>query len=318
MTGVADVVHTEGVATDASLGSPATHEGFPGGPRDPSVLTGYAEHVAHNIWSGQERPDLKMVSHGRKVDKIGRPAPEIEGVVAAIGLSPLIKCSVITSDPRLISAFVERWHRESSSFHLPVGELKITLDDVASLLHVPIIDVLHEFELLVTLDAIGLLTELLEVSNEEATAETRQAGGPQASRDLTQAGEFAWGAAALAHMYNHLNDASQASTRQMGGYITLLQCWIYEHFPTVHRCVVDDAYDEGSPRASRWLTGKAHMTGIKGAPYRTRMDALTVTDVCWMPYAEHRGVRGFDLISSYTGQLRWGQIVVYVRPERVI
>ncbi|KAL5137044.1 Serine/threonine-protein phosphatase 7 long form [Glycine soja] len=86
----------------------------------------------------------------------------------------------------------------------------------------------------------------------------------------------------------------------------------------VHTCVVHNAYDEGSPRACRWLTGKAHMTGIKGALYRTRMDALTVTDVCWMPYAEHHGVRGFDLISSYTGQLRWGQIVVYVRPERVL
>jgi len=53
MTGVADAVHTEGVATDESLGSPATDEGFPGGPRDPSVLTGFAEHVAHSIWSGQ-------------------------------------------------------------------------------------------------------------------------------------------------------------------------------------------------------------------------------------------------------------------------
>ncbi|KAL5128724.1 hypothetical protein HKD37_14G040916 [Glycine soja] len=95
-------------------------------------------------------------------------------------------------------------------------------------------------------------------------------------------------------------------------------CWIYEHFPTVHTCVVHDAYDEGSPRARRWLTGKAHMTGIKGAPNRRCMDACTMTDVCWMPYAEHRGVRGFDLISSYTSQLRWGQIVVYVRLERVL
>ncbi|XP_006577408.1 uncharacterized protein LOC114405643 [Glycine soja] len=111
-------------------------------------------------------------------------------------------------------------------------------------------------------------------------------------------------------MYEHLNDASQASTRQVGGYITLLQCWIYEHFPAVHTCVVHDVYDEGSPRACRWLTGKAHMTGIKGAPYRRHMDALTVTDVCWMPYVEHRGVRGFDLISSYTGQLRWGELCV--------
>ena len=60
------------------------------------------------------------------------------------------------------------------------------------------------------------------------------------------------------------------------------------------------------------------MTGIKGAPYRARIDALTVTDVCWMPYAEHRGVRGYDLISSYTGQVRWGPIIVYLRPERVV
>ncbi|XP_028181506.1 protein MAIN-LIKE 1-like [Glycine soja] len=104
----------------------------------------------------------------------------------------------------------------------------------------------------------------------------------------------------------------------MAGYISLLQCWIYEHFPSVHRSVVDDGYAEASPRACRWLMGKAQMTGIKGAPYRARIDALTVTDVCWMPYAEHRGVRGYDLISSYTGQVRWGPIIVYLRPERVV
>ena len=77
--------------------------------------------------------------------------------------------SVITTNPGLISAFVERWHRETSTFHLPVGELTTTLDDVASLLHLPITSALHTFESLVTSDAIHLLTELLEVSHEEAT-----------------------------------------------------------------------------------------------------------------------------------------------------
>jgi len=51
---------------------------------------------------------LKLSSHGRKVQKFGRPALEIEGLVAAIGLSPLIACSVDTGDWGLISAFVER------------------------------------------------------------------------------------------------------------------------------------------------------------------------------------------------------------------
>eukprot|EP00256_Glycine_max_P060674 XP_014629581.1 uncharacterized protein LOC102669294 [Glycine max] len=324
MTGAADAVQTERVATDGSLGSPAADEGFPSGLRDPSILIDFAEHVAHNIWSGQEQPDLKLVSHGRKVDKIGRPAPEIEGLIAGTGLSPLIRCSVITTDPGLISAFVERWHCETSMFHLPVGELTITVDDVASLLHVPITGALHTFEPLVTSDAIGLLTELLEVHHEEATFETRQAGGPhvqlgwlrdlyesqcrarrwvvaahtyllhlvgctifankssthvhvvhlEAFRDLAKAGGFAWGAVALVHMYEHLNDASQASTR--AGYTsTFLQC--------IH------------PSFMMLMMRRAHG-----------------------PAGGLRGVKGFDLISSYTGQLRWGQIVVYIRPEQVL
>ena len=76
----------------------------------------------------QERPELKLVSHGRKVILIGRPVLEIEGLVAATGLSPLIGCSVVTGVLGLIFAFVERWHRETSTFHLPVGKLTITLD----------------------------------------------------------------------------------------------------------------------------------------------------------------------------------------------
>eukprot|EP00256_Glycine_max_P058818 XP_014627105.1 uncharacterized protein LOC106797345 [Glycine max] len=32
------------------------------------------------------------------------------------------------------------------------------------------------------------------------------------------------------------------------------------------------------------------MKGITGAPYRARCDGLTVTDVSWLPYTEHRGI----------------------------
>jgi len=41
-------------------------------------------------------------------------------------------------DHGLICAFVERWHEETCSFHLPFGEMTVTLDDVACLLHLPI------------------------------------------------------------------------------------------------------------------------------------------------------------------------------------
>ncbi|KAH1205802.1 Protein MAIN-LIKE 1 [Glycine max] len=148
------------------------HEGFSGGPSDPSVLTQYTDHVACNVWTGEERPELKLSSHGRKVHSLGRLVPAIEGLVAGTGLSPLIACSVDTGDRGLLSSFVERWHRETSSFHLPVGELTITLDDVSSLLHLPVVGDLHVFQLLHVDDAVQMLVDLLMVFAESAMAET--------------------------------------------------------------------------------------------------------------------------------------------------
>ncbi|XP_028184567.1 uncharacterized protein LOC114371289 [Glycine soja] len=107
-------------------------EGFPGGSHDTSVLMYYVYHVAT-----KERPKLKLSSHGRKVDKFGMPAPKIEGLV-------------------------ERWHKETTSFHLLVGEVIITLDDVASLLHLPITGAFHNFEALHVDKVVLLLVELLE------------------------------------------------------------------------------------------------------------------------------------------------------------
>jgi hypothetical protein len=41
-------------------------------------------------------------------------------------------------DPGLLATFVERWHGDTSTFHLPCGEMKVTLDDMRCLLHLPI------------------------------------------------------------------------------------------------------------------------------------------------------------------------------------
>ena len=126
----------------------------------------------------QERPKLKLSSHERKVHSLGMSVPTIEGLITGTGLSPLIACSVDTDDWGLLSAFVERWHRETSSFHLPVGELTITLDDVSSILHLPVIGDFHAFEPLHVDDAVQMLVDLLMVSPESARAETVQCRGP--------------------------------------------------------------------------------------------------------------------------------------------
>jgi len=124
-----------------------------------------------------ECPKLKLSSHGMKIAKFGRPAPEIEGFVAASGVSPLITCSLDTRDRGLIYAFMERCHKETSSFHLPIKEVTITLDDVVSLLHLPIVGAFHTFEQLHVDNVVNMLVELLKVSAAETRAETIQCHG---------------------------------------------------------------------------------------------------------------------------------------------
>ncbi|XP_028236821.1 protein MAIN-LIKE 1-like [Glycine soja] len=336
----ADILADAG--TEAAEDQP---QGFPGGPSDPSVLTAYADHVACSVWTREERPELKLSSHGRKVHCLGRPAPAIEGLIAGTGLSPLFACSVDTGDRGLLSAFVEHWHRETFSFHLLVGELTITLDDVSSLLHLPVIGDFHAFEPLHVDDAVQMLVDLLMVSPESARAETVQCRGPyirlqwvrdvyqrrcQAGhwtaaarayllhllgctlfanksatnvhvvyledlRDLSMTDRYAWGVAALVHMYDQLNDASMSHSRQLGGYITLLQCWIYEHFPSVAESTADQDYDEASPRVCRWIATKKTVKSIRTPLYMERLDRIRIPDVCWIPYGEHREVRDFHI-----------------------
>ncbi|KAH1190191.1 hypothetical protein GmHk_20G057812 [Glycine max] len=125
-------------------------QGFPGRLHNTLVLTVYADHVAII-----ERPELKLSSHGRKVQKFGRPTAEIEGLVAATGLT-------IEDLYRLL------WRGDIRK--LAVGEVTITLDEVASLLHLPIIGTFPSFETLHVDKAVLMLVELLEVSGDEARA----------------------------------------------------------------------------------------------------------------------------------------------------
>ena len=102
------------------------------------------------------------------------PHANVEPIVQNSELFSLCNIGYEVGDKGLISAFVERWHGETNSFYLPVGEMTITLDDVSSLLHLPI---LGQFPTYVPLEYNGaaiILTELLGVEEAREKAEMRQ------------------------------------------------------------------------------------------------------------------------------------------------
>ncbi|XP_045819193.1 protein MAIN-LIKE 1-like [Trifolium pratense] len=163
----------------------AVQQAWLGGPIDTSLLTRYEHHVARHVWFGQERVEgdkieLRIVSLGRKLaDRIPDHHPQvIQGWLNISGLCWLERTSLKFTDPQLISAFVERWHPETSSFHMPFGEMTITLDDVACLLHLPVRGQFYTPVSVSQEQAAELAVELLGEEYEFALRETvAQRGG---------------------------------------------------------------------------------------------------------------------------------------------
>ncbi|XP_027940573.1 uncharacterized protein LOC114194505 [Vigna unguiculata] len=340
-------------------------EEFLGGPSDPSLLVSYVDHVAYKLWNGEDRGELKLVSHGRKLSKFGIYHPHIETYVLNSGLLPLSNISYETADKGLISAFVERWHRDTNSFHLPVGEMTITLDDVSTLLHISIVGQFCTYVPLEFAAAAIVLVDLLGVEQADATSEMRHCRGTHVRlswlrevyeescvqqrwecaarayllhlvgctifvdksatsisvsylplfRDMGMCGEYSWGAAALTHMYEQLGDACFAQTKQLGGYATLVQAWIYEHFLGMGNRDIVPTYQEVQPRAARYVTGR-HNSTVKAV--RLQLDNLTHAGVIWNPYEAHRITRPFESITLFSGFIRLGASMHRHMPERVL
>jgi len=79
-----------------------------------------------------------MVSHGRKLSRLGLPCAKVEELITYSGMLLLCNISYQVIDKGLLFGFVERWQRDTNTFHLSFGEMSISLDDVSCLLHIPI------------------------------------------------------------------------------------------------------------------------------------------------------------------------------------
>ncbi|PKI62857.1 hypothetical protein CRG98_016694 [Punica granatum] len=103
------------------------------GPVDGSVLYDQDKHVSSAVWDGQERGALRCHEHTSKLDQWRLTSKQIE-LVEKAGFGHLRLIPAISLDNPLISALVERWRRETNTFHFNVGEMTVTLKDVALLL----------------------------------------------------------------------------------------------------------------------------------------------------------------------------------------
>jgi len=88
---------------------------------------------------------VKCISHEKKLSLKNLTIPRLceqnqwfWDEVNTSGPTPLLTSGYKNISHRFVCAMSERWHEETGNFHLPVGEMTITLDDVACLLGTPI------------------------------------------------------------------------------------------------------------------------------------------------------------------------------------
>ncbi|KAL5179259.1 Protein MAIN-LIKE 2 [Glycine soja] len=230
-------------------------KGFSGEPQDTSLLMDNAYHVVARVWTGE------LASHGRKVEKFGRSALKIEDIMVATTLSSLITCLLETSDKGLLYAFAKRWHKETSSLHLPIGNATITLDDVVSLLYVPITGAFHTFDAIDVEEASVHKKQKMKLTNVKGhmfaspgyetfivantifvnkSATQINVVFLDAICDLSQFGGYSWGAAAPTHMYDNLNVVSKHTKKTSCRIYHSVISWIYEHFRTIASIIADE------------------------------------------------------------------------------
>ena len=103
------------------------------GPIDRTVLLSQNEHKSEFLWKG-EIPFSNLMRTVHMNDAwnlfcLHRPHERVEEILRRSGLYDVVCVGRMQYDHALVTAMVERWRPETHCFHLPFGEVTITLQD---------------------------------------------------------------------------------------------------------------------------------------------------------------------------------------------
>ncbi|CAN1798208.1 Protein MAIN-LIKE 2 [Linum perenne] len=141
----------------------------------------------------------------------------------------------------MITALVERWHTDTSTFHLYHGEVTITLEDMHFLIGLSVDGgdadeetveqhcrayIMDFFGSCIFADLSGAYAHLFFLPLLE---------------DMSRIGEYAWGAATLSWLYRELghcafrvkSSPSRDRIGDIGGLMALIQAWELERFTSI-------------------------------------------------------------------------------------
>ncbi|XP_074264543.1 protein MAINTENANCE OF MERISTEMS-like [Silene latifolia] len=246
--------------------------------------------------------------------------------VEASGLGILRECFTIGLDDNLLSAFIERWHPDTNTFHMPFGEISIMLHDVQHILGIPVSGERVHVDGLAEADDSGLrgkIARFYGVYLSDVVPSRYKNGGLLTSdlRNVVYLGNEhdslrAYLLILLGHtlfMDKSVRIASRRDSTGVSGCLPLLQAWIYEYFPRFQPG--GGFFFEDRPLVEAWASlprakGDSHTFQM----YRHSLDDLRSEHVRWLPYGNRP--QGACRVSLYSGFIRHLDIVEPYQPDR--
>lgn len=104
------------------------------GPRDSSLLHLQSTHRSDVVWKAGGGDAQRSRRRNPNQDRFPKLHDRMLPILTDLRFDGVSRLSGIVLDWGLITALVERWRPETHTFHLPVGECTITLQDVSVLL----------------------------------------------------------------------------------------------------------------------------------------------------------------------------------------
>ncbi|KAH0765530.1 hypothetical protein KY285_001401 [Solanum tuberosum] len=103
-------------------------------PIDRTLLLSQHEHKSKLLWKGEISFSSLMrtvrMNDAYNLFRLHRPHGRVEESLRRSGLYDVVCVGRMQYDRALVTTMVERWRLETHYFHLPFGEVMITLQDV--------------------------------------------------------------------------------------------------------------------------------------------------------------------------------------------
>ncbi|XP_027915963.1 protein MAIN-LIKE 1-like [Vigna unguiculata] len=103
-----------------------------------SVLRHQDDHITNQMWEENERV-LRLRHHSiwilKYTDLID---PRVRMLIDQVGFGHVLKVDNMKINHLMVTTLYERWRIETHTFHMPLGETTVTLEDVSLQLGVPI------------------------------------------------------------------------------------------------------------------------------------------------------------------------------------